>query len=176
MNTTLAEALFTTDRLEAVFLSPSLAPEADMAVLGAPGFFQAEFEAPPEAGFVAELLDAPPPPGVSRVAVFPIGLKEKGKPAFIGLAHMVLGYPTETELFIGLFFLDEAHQRKGFGKEFVNGLYEWARPQGIDFLRFRVHPRHTGGRAFLDKLGYVDLPNKLSTGHEVWSRKVPAVE
>jgi GNAT superfamily N-acetyltransferase len=176
MNTLQAEALFETARMEAVFLSPDLAPVADKAILGAPAFFQTEFDAPPEPGFVGELLEAPPPPGISKVAVFPLGLKEKGKPDFIGLAHMVLGYPTETELFIGMMILAESHQRKGLGREFINGLYDWARPQGIDFLRFRVHPKHTGARSFLDKLGYVDLPNKLSTGHEVWQRKVPAVE
>jgi len=110
------------------------------------------------------------------VAVFPLGIREKGKGSFIGIIHMVLGYPTETTLFVGMLVFAEASQRKGFGKELVNGLYDWVRPQGIEFVRIRVHPRHTDAAPFLDKMGYIDLPNKLSTGHVVWERKVPATE
>ena len=171
-----AEVVFSTARLEAVFLSPAMADEADKVIMAAPKFYQGEFEADPEPGFIAELLEAPPPPGVSKVAVFPIGLREKGKAEFVGVAHMVLGYPTETTLFVGMIVFSEAVQKKGFGKELLTGLYDWARPQGVDFVRIRVHPRHTEAGGFLDKMGYVDLPNKLSTGHAVWERKVPATE
>jgi GNAT superfamily N-acetyltransferase len=176
MSTLLAESLFGTAQLEMIYLSPALAADADKAVAGAPKFFADEFDALPEPGFVADLLEAPPPPGVSRVAVFPIGIREKNGRDFIGLAHMVIGYPTETELFIGLLLIAEASQRKGYGREFMQGIYAWGRSQGIVFVRVRVRPRHTGARAFLDKLGFADLPNKLSTGHEVWQRKIPAVE
>jgi len=171
-----AEVVFSTARLEAVFLSAAQADEADKVMLGAPKFYQGEFETDPEPGFVAELLEAPPPPGTSKVAVFPLGLQEKGKTDFIGIAHLVLGYPTETTLFVGMIVLAEANQKKGFGKELIGGIYDWARPQGIDFIRIRVHPRHTEASGFLDKMGFVDLPNKLSTGHVVWERKVPATE
>ncbi len=176
MTTVQAEVVFATPRLEALFLSPPLAGDADQVLLGAPKFFEAEFEAPPEAGFVSELLEAPPPPGVSKVAVFPLGVREKGKTGFIGIAHLVIGYPTETTLFVGMLVFSEANQRKGFGKELIAGLYDWSRTQGIDFIRVRAHPKHTGAAAFLDKVGFADLPNKLSTGHVVWERKLPATE
>jgi GNAT superfamily N-acetyltransferase len=171
-----AEILFSTAKLDIVFLSPDTAGEADKAILGSPTFHQAEYESPPAAGFVADLLEAPPPPGLSKSAVFPLGLKEKGKADFIGLAHLILGYPTETTVFLGLLVIAESHQKKGFGKDFIEGLYNWARPQGITFIRARVHPRHKGGTAFFDKIGFADLPNKLSTGHAVWERRLPAVE
>ena len=170
------EAIFSTGKVEAIFLSAGAAPEADKAAMAAPAFFNMEYGAPAESGFAAELIDSPPPPGLSKAAVFPLGLREKGKEAFVGMAHLLLGYPTETNVFVGLLVLADSFQKKGFGRDFIQGLYDWARPQGISFIRVRVHPQNTAAKAFLDKMGFVDMPNKLSTGHEVWERKLPAVE
>ncbi len=170
------EALFSTARLDIVFLTGELAGAADKAVMGAPVFFNMEYGSPPAEGFVADLLGSDPPPGLSKAAVFPLGLKDKGNGSYLGVGHLLLGYPTETTVFLGLLIISEASQKKGYGKEFIEGLYNWARPQGIDFMRIRVHPKNTGAKAFLDKIGFADLPNKLSSGHEVWERKLPAVE
>ncbi len=171
-----AEALFSTPRLDVIFLSPAHAQIADKAVMTCPKFIQLEYGVSPEPGFVAELLESPPPPGISKMAVFPMGMTEKGQDSVIGLAHLVLGYPTETAITLGLLLVMESRQRKGFGTEFINGVYDWARPQGITFIRARVHPKNEAGRAFMDKLGFTDLPEKLSTGHQVWERHIPAVE
>jgi GNAT superfamily N-acetyltransferase len=175
-----AIAVFSTDRLDIVFLSPDNAAEAGKAVLGSPKFVEAEFGAPPDPDFAAELLAGlvagEPPPGVTRSALFPFGLALKGQSGFIGTGQFVLGFPAETVIFVGLLMIAEANQRKGYGREFFTGLYDWARPQGINFVRVRLHPRHTDAAAFLDKIGYADLPNKLSSGHAVWERKLPAVE
>ncbi len=180
MSVAQAEALFSTARLDIVFLSPELGATASAPLLGSPKFIEAEFGAPPDADFVVDLLTGliagDPPPGVSRAAVYPLGIALKGKPGFIGIAHMVLGFPTETTVFVGLLILAEAHQRQGYGKEFFTGLYDWARPQGIAFVRVRLHPKHEGAKVFLDKLGLVDLPEKLSSGHAIWERKLPATE
>jgi len=182
MSTATAEALFATPRLDVVFLSPDQAVEADKAIAGAPTFYKTEFEgeggeeAPPPEGFTADLLDTPPPPNISKAAVFPLGIREKGKANYIGLSHLILGYPTETTVFMGLLVFAEAFQKKGYGKELLTGIYDWTRPQGIGFVRIRVHPKHEGARAFLDKMGYADLPNKLSTGHLVFERRLPLVE
>jgi len=180
MPTAEAVAVFSTDRLEIVFLSPDNALDAGKVVLECPKFIEAEFEAPPDPGFAADLtaglVAGDPPPGVDRAAVFPFGLALKGTPGFIGTGQFVLGFPSETTVFVGLLMLAEAHQRKGYGREFFAGLYDWARPQGINFARVRLHPRHKDAAAFLDKLGFADLPNKLSSGHVVWERKLPAVE
>src|SRR5262245_521472 len=113
-------------------VTPASAAQADGPVMACPAFFQVEYEGPPEPGFAAELLEAPPPPGVSKAATFVLGLVEKGG-AWVGLAHLVLGYPTETTVFLGLLLVAEPKQRKGLGKEFLDGIYAWARPQGIGF-------------------------------------------
>lgn len=176
MSTAAAEAVFTTPKLEMVFLSPSAAAQADHPLLAAPKFFQDEFECPPEPGFAAELIESPPPPGVSKAQIFPLGIRFKGGSEFLGIAHLILGFPTETTVFVGLLVLAEAAQRNKLGKEFIEGVYAWARPQGIQFIRVRCHPRHKGAEAFLDKMGFVDLPTALSSGHKVWERKLPAVE
>lgn len=175
MSPVATEALFSTPRLDVVMISPDVAPQADKAALAAPAFFETEYGGPPEPGFSLELLEAPPPPGVSKAAVFPLGLVEKGG-GYIGIAHLVLGYPTETTVFLGLLLFDESKQRKGYGKEFLDGIYGWARPQGIGFIRARLNPENAPGKAFFDKMGFTDLPGRLSTGHQVWERRLPAVE
>ncbi len=170
-----AEALFSTAHLDIVMLTPELASQADQPVLASPKFFQIEYEGPPEAGFAQELLEAPAPPGVSKAATFVLGLLEKGG-GYVGLAHLVLGYPTDTTMFLGLLLIAEPRQRKGHGKEFLEGIYNWARPQGIGFIRARVNPASDIAKAFFDKVGFTDLPGKLSTGHQIWERRLPAVE
>lgn len=180
MSVAQAEALFSTSRLDIVYLSPELAPTASAPLLGAPGFIEAEFGEPPTADFVVDLLTGlitgDPPPGLTRASVYPLGIALKGQSGFIGIAHMVMGFPTETTVFIGLLILAEKYHRKGYGKEFFQGVYDWARPQGINFIRVRLHPRHEAPKAFLDKIGLVDLPEKLSSGHAIWERKLPATE
>jgi GNAT superfamily N-acetyltransferase len=171
-----AEALFSTPRLDVIFLSPTLASAADKVVLSSPKFIKFEYGISPEPGFVAELLESPPPPGISRVAVFPMGIVEKGQDAFVGIAHLILGYPTETAITLGLMLIAESRQRKGYGQEFLTGVYDWARPQGITFIRGSAHPKNEAARAFLEKAGFTDLPEKLSTGHQIWERHIPAVE
>jgi len=180
MSVAQAEALFSTARLDIVFLSPELTTTTSTPLLGTPKFIETEFGAPPDVDFVVDLLTGlmtdDPPPGVSRASVYPLGIALKGQPGFIGIAHLVMGFPTETTVFIGLLILAEKFQRKGYGREFFQGMYDWARPQGISFLRVRLHPKHDGAKAFLDKIGLVDLPEKLQSGHAIWERKLPAVE
>jgi len=173
---TTLEAVFSTNKLDVVFLSADAAAAANKAAEGAPGYFTMETEAPADPAFVADLVATEPPPGVSKAAVFPLGLREKGKEAFLGIAHLLLGFPTETTVFVGHLIIAEASQKKGFGKDFIEGVYNWARPQGINFIRIRLHPKNDGAKKFLDKMGFVDLPNRLGNGHEVWERKLPAVE
>ncbi len=175
-----AEALFSSARLEPVYLTAENAGAAGMVLIGAPAFCQEEYEMAPDTqlavDIMSDLLTGPLPPGVSRGQVFPIGMTIKGQPGFIGIAHMMLGFPGETELTIGLMVIAESHQKKGYGKEFITGLYDWARPQGIGFIRINCHPRHKGSTAFLDKLGFADLGTNLKSGHAVWTRKLPATE
>ena len=175
-----AEVLFSSAKLEPVYLTPDNAGSAGMVLIGAPAFCQEEYEMAPDTqlavDIMSDLLTGPLPPGVSRGQVFPIGLTVKGSPGFVGIAHMMLGFPSETELTIGLFVIAEGHQKKGYGKEFINGLYDWARPQGIGFIRINCHPRHKGSGVFLDKLGFADLGTNLKSGHAVWTRKLPATE
>ena len=180
MTTAAVEALFSTARLDAEFLTPETAPRAGAVLMAAPGFCQGEWEAAPDPELAGEvlagLMTGPLPPGVMRGQVFPLGLTLKGKPGFIGLAHLIVGFPRESAATLGLLVFAESNQRKGFGREFITGVYDWARPQGIDFLRVRLHPRHDGAKAFLDKLGFVDLPESISSGHVMWERKLPATE
>ena len=170
------EAAFTASKIEAVFLSAAVASDANKAAEGAPAYFTMETGEPADANFVADLLDTDPPPGLSKAAVFPLGLREKGKDAFVGVGHLLLGFPTETTVFVGHLIVMESALNKGFEQDFIEGIYNWARPQGINFIRVRVHPNNTGAKTYLDKMGFIDLPNKLSSGHEVWERKLPAVE
>jgi len=170
------ESAFISSKIEAVFLNAAVASEANKVAEGAPAFFTMETGEPADANFVADLLETDPPPGLSKAAVFPLGIREKGKEGFVGIGHLLLGFPTETTVFVGHLIIMDALAGKGYGQDFLEGVYNWARPQGINFIRIRVHPQNTGAKAWLDKMGFIDLPNKLSSGHEVWERKLPAVE
>jgi len=170
------ESAFIAAKSEAVFLSSAVTAEANKVAEGAPIYFTMETGEPADANFAADLLETDPPPGLSKAAVFPLGIREKGKEAFIGLSHLLLGFPTETTVFVGHLIITETMLNKGFEQDFIEGIYNWARPQGINFIRIRVHPKNTATKTYLDKMGFVDLPNKLSSGHEVWERKLPAVE
>ena len=170
------EAAFTSSKIEAVFLTAAVAADANKVAEAAPAYFTMETGEPADANFVSDLLETDPPPGLSRAAVFPLGIREKGKAPFIGVGHLLLGFPTETTVFVGHLIIAEPMLNKGYEQDFIEGVYNWARPQGINFIRIRVHPQNTGAKAWLDKMGFIDLPNKLSSGHEVWERKLPAVE
>ncbi len=175
MSTAAAEALFSTARLDIVFLGPDTAAKAGKVLMLAPAFYEAEFEAPPTpedvTGLLLDMMTGDPPPGVTRAQVFPLGLALKGSPDFIGMAHLVLGFPTENRMLVVFLILAESQQKKGFGREFIQGMYDWARPQGIDFLRVKVRGIHAGAKAFLDKLGFAEL-----TEGNAWERKLPATE
>ncbi len=91
----------------------------------------------------------------------------EGKPE--ALLDLVVGYPRERTLFVGLFMIDGALQRKGIGREIMTALPKAADGAGLDDIRLGCLKGNDGAHAFWEAMGWQDIREGTLDGqNSVW--------
>ena len=91
----------------------------------------------------------------------------EGKPE--ALLDLVVGYPRERTLFVGLFMIDGALQRKGIGREIMTALPKAADGAGLDDIRLGCLKGNDGAHAFWETMGWQDIREGTLDGqNSVW--------
>ena len=91
----------------------------------------------------------------------------EGKPE--ALLDLVVGYPRERTLFVGLFMIDSALQRRGIGREIMTALPKAADGAGLDDIRLGCLKGNDGAHAFWETMGWQDIREGTLDGqNSVW--------
>jgi len=90
-----------------------------------------------------------------------------GKPEV--LLDLVVGYPRERTLFVGLFMVDGALHRQGIGREIMTALPKAADGAGMDDIRLACLIGNDDGHAFWKAMGWQDIREGTLDGQNaVW--------
>lgn len=94
----------------------------------------------------------------------------------IGVIDYLLGYPDEDSVYIGLFMINGAFHRSGYGKEFIEEFTTNMRNQGYSRLRLGVLNQNNNGFSFWEKVGFVVIKEMFSTIHPERNWKIKVME
>jgi len=96
-----------------------------------------------------------------------VALWRDGKPE--ALLDLIVGYPRERTLFVGLFMVDSALHRQGIGREIMTALPKAADGAGLDDIRLGCLKGNDGAHAFWEAMGYRDVREGTLDGQNcVW--------
>ncbi len=97
-----------------------------------------------------------------------VALWRNGRPE--ALLDLIVGYPRERTLFIGLFMVDGAQHRQGIGRKVMTALPKAANGAGMDDIRLACLIGNDDGHAFWKAMGFQDLREGtlMAGGNPVW--------
>ena len=96
-----------------------------------------------------------------------VALWRDGKPE--ALLDLIVGYPRERTLFIGLFLVDGALHRQGIGRAVMEAMPKAADGAGMDSIRLACLKGNDSGHAFWNAMGWQDLrEGTLDGSNSVW--------
>jgi len=96
-----------------------------------------------------------------------VALWRNGKPEAI--LDLIVGYPRERTLFVGLFMVDSALHRQGIGREIMTALPKAADGAGLDDIRLGCLKGNDGAHAFWEAMGWQDIREGTLDGqNSVW--------
>lgn len=96
-----------------------------------------------------------------------VALWRDGKPE--ALLDLIVGYPRERTLFVGLFMVDSSLHRQGIGREIMTVLPEAADGAGLDDIRLGCLKGNDGAHAFWEAMGWQDIREGTLDGqNSVW--------
>ena len=96
-------------------------------------------------------IDAIPPDTSVEQKIF-IGIWEAGK--VIGVLDLILGYPEQTSVWIGLLLIHGKLHNKKIGSRIVNAVLDAAGTAGYQSVQLGVIESNTKGMAFWQKHGF----------------------
>lgn len=95
----------------------------------------------------------------------PLVLRDKSNPSrAIGWAEVLDEHPRDHVPWIGLLEVHGQEQRKGYGREAVGALVEWARADGAPALRLGVDEANAMGLAFWQSMGFRVVDHRERVG------------
>ena len=96
-----------------------------------------------------------------------VALWRGGKPE--ALLDLIVGYPRERTLFVGLFMVDGSMHRQGIGREVMTALPKAADGAGLDDIRLGCLKGNDGAHAFWEAMGWQDIREGTLDGqNSVW--------
>jgi len=91
----------------------------------------------------------------------------EGKPEV--LMDLIVGYPRERTLFIGLFMVDGSLHRQGIGRTIMTAMPKAADSAGLDAIRLGCLKGNDGAHAFWEAMGFQNLREGTLDGqNSVW--------
>ena len=91
----------------------------------------------------------------------------EGKPEV--LMDLVVGYPRERTLFVGLFMVEGSLHRRGIGRTIMSVMPAAADGAGLDSIRLGCLKGNDGAHAFWETMGFQDLREGTLDGqNSVW--------
>jgi GNAT superfamily N-acetyltransferase len=95
----------------------------------------------------------------------PLALRNKDEPdRIIGWAEILDEHPRDRVPWVGLLEVHQQEQRKGYGREAVAALVDWARKGGAPALRLGVDEGNVAGLAFWQDMGFRQVDQRERVG------------
>ena len=125
-----------------------------------PQYFEAMHDTPTLSSAKADL--AALPPNKTYDDKYYLGFYDHN--ALIAVMDLILRFPNEQTVFVGLFMVDQAHQRKGIGSLIVSQALDYLKKQSFSACRLGYVQTNPQSRSFWTKNGF--QPTGVLSKHE----------